>query len=279
MSRMSISRFKLLVVDIDGTLINKAGSISKTDIEALTRVTRAGIRVSLSTGRVSRACLGILDSLSLDGYHVFSDGAVVAEPRSGEEVYIEAIPQGIVKEIIDFVREGRMRIDLFSPDHYFVECEDWVTDIRQNFFSLDPTVVNFDHVWEQERITKATLVVRSLEEKSRAGLFLKHFNEHLNFSWTRTPAYPDVDFINVIGLEVSKGKALEELAAFLKISLSDVAAIGDGANDISLLSSAGLGIAMDNGPEDLKSVARYVVPDVEHNGVAVAVEKYVLQGE
>ena len=72
----------LLVVDIDGTLINRAGAISTTDRQALTRVTEAGIQVSLSTGRVSQACQTVLELLSLDGYHVFSDGALVADSQS-----------------------------------------------------------------------------------------------------------------------------------------------------------------------------------------------------
>jgi Cof subfamily protein (haloacid dehalogenase superfamily) len=248
----------LLVVDIDGTLINQSGAISEADRQALVRVAGAGIRVSLSTGRVSQACRSVLELLSLDGYHVFADGALVADPRSDREVYVETITRELVKEMVDFVHEHGMRIDFYSSRRFFVEKEDWATDIRR------------------KRIIKGTLVVRSPEEKAQADSFYRYFNDRLNFSWTMTPAYPDVDFINVISREVSKGRALEELASFLGIELSGVIAIGDGDNDISLLSAAGTGIAMGNSPDRLKAVADHIVPDVEHSGVAVAVEKYVL---
>ena len=69
---------------------------------------------------------------------------------------------------------------------------------------------------------------------------------------------------------------METLAAFLEVPLSEVIAIGDGTNDISLLSKVGLSIAMDNASEEVKAVTDYVTLDVEHNGVATAIEKFLL---
>jgi hypothetical protein len=263
-------------VDIDGTLINRTGAISAADRQALVRVTESGIQVSLSTGRVSQACQTVLELLSLDGYHVFSDGALVADPQRDREVYVESIPRELVKEIVGFIHEHEMRIDLYSSRYFFVEKEDWVTAIRRKFFGLEPTITDLNKVWQNERIIKGTLVVHSPAEKARAARFRDYFKDRLNFSWTMTPAYPDIDFINVISRKVSKGKALDELASFLGVALSEVIAIGNGDNDVSLLSTAGLGIAMGNSPDELKAVADHIVPDVEHSGVVVAVEKYVL---
>ena len=271
-----MNRFRLLVVDIDGTLINRAGDISAADRQALARAIEKGIGVSLSTGRVGQACRKVIELLSLDGYHVFADGALVADPQSDREIYVEPIPRGLVKEMVEFVHGHEMRIDFYSSRQFFVEKEDWATDIRRKFSGLEPTLTDLSNIWQSERIIKGTLVVRSPKEKAQADRFYRHFNDHLNFSWTTTPAYPDVDFINVISQEVSKGRALEELASFLGIELFEVVAIGNGDNDISLLSTAGLGIAMGNSPDGLKAVADHVVPDVEHSGVAVAVEKFVL---
>lgn len=269
-------RPSLLVVDIDGTLINQAGAISDADRQALASAAQAGVRVSLSTGRVSQACREVLELLSLDGYHMFADGALVSDPKSDEEVYVEPVPPELVKEMVEFTRAHQMRIDMYSSTRFLAECEDWVTDIRRSFFGLDLNIVDFGQVWQNEQIIKGTLVVRSSEEKAQADRFYRHFENRLNFSWTMTPAYPDVDFINIISREVSKGKALEELASFLGIPLSRVVAIGNGANDVSLLSTAGLGIAVGNAHDELKAVADHIVPDVDHSGVAVAVEKFVL---
>ena len=274
--RLIKNPYKLLVVDIDGTLIDKNGAISAEDKDALARAGDSGIQVSLSTGRVVQACLRIISQLSLDGYHMFFDGALVSNPEKGEEVYVKPIGEELVRQIVDFVHLNEINLDLYSATHYFVERETWSTDIRRQFFGIEPTVIDFTNLWQKERIIKGTLVVLSAEERAKADNFRRQFKSSLHFSGTRTPAYPEVDFINVVAPDVSKGKALEALASFLEIPLTEVIAIGDGANDISLLSSAGLAVAMDNAPDELKAVADYVTLDVEHNGVAAAINKFLL---
>ncbi|MFC2052197.1 Cof-type HAD-IIB family hydrolase [Chloroflexota bacterium] len=269
--------YKLLVVDIDGTLLNKDGAISTEDKKALSRASDSGIQVSLSTGRVTQACSKILKQLSLDGYHMFFDGALVSNPETSEEVYCQPIGEELVRQIVEFAHLKEINVDLYSATRYFIERETWTTDIRRNFFNLQPTVVDLTDIWHQERIIKGTLVVFSAEEKAKADSFRSHFDNRLSFSLTNTPAYPGIDFINVVDSEVSKGKAMEALASFLGISVTEVMAIGDGANDVSLLSKAGLAIAMGNASDELKAVADYVTLDVDHNGVAAAIERFILQ--
>jgi len=263
-------------VDIDGTLLNKHGAISAEDKNALARVKDSGIQVSLSTGRVLQASLGVINQLSLDGYHIFFDGALVSNPGKGEEIYVEPISEELGRQIVEFIYGNEISLDLYSTTSFFVERETWATDIRRQFFNLEPTIVDFTQLWAKERIIKGTLVVRSPEEKAKADSFRRHFEGSLSSSRTKTPAYPEVDFINVVTHEVSKGKALETLASHLGIALTEVIAIGDGANDVSLLSKTGLAIAMDNATDELKAVADYVTLDVDHSGVAVAIEKFLL---
>lgn len=268
--------YKLLVVDIDGTLLDKGGNISAENEKALARARDLGIRVALSTGRVTQACLKFLNQLSLDGYHIFFDGALVSNPGDGEEVYLQPISEATIRQIAESDYSGEVNLDLYSATHYFVERETWVSDIRRQFFGLEPTVADFSQLWQKERIIKGTLVVSSAEEKAEADGFRLHFKSRLSFSVTGTPAYPGVDFINILAPGVSKGKALEALASHLGIPLTEVMAIGDGANDVSLLSKAGLAVVMDNATSEVKVVADYVTLDVDHDGVAAAIERFLL---
>ena len=268
--------YKLLVADIDGTLLGRNGTISTEDADALAKARQSGIQVALSTGRVTQACLAILEQLALNGYHIFSDGALVTNPKTGQEVYAEPIGRDLVRQIVDFAHREEIIFDLYSATHFFVERETWASDIRRQFFGLQPTVIDFTDLWQKERIIKGTLVVRSPEEKAKASSFYRHFKDSLNLSWTKTPAYPEVDFINVIAPGVTKGKALEALAAFLEISLNEVIAIGDGVNDVPVLSRAGLAIAMGNAPDELKTVADYITLDVDHSGVAEAINRFLV---
>lgn len=268
--------YKLLVADIDGTLLGKSGAISPEDRNAVARARQSGIKVSLSTGRVTQACLGVLEQLALDGYHVFSDGALVANPRTGREVYAEPIGKDLVRQIVNFAHQEKIIFDLYTSTHFYVERETWASDIRRRFFGVQPTVTDFTDLWRKERVIKGTLVVRSAGEKAKASSFYRHFKGSLNLSWTKTPAYPEVDFINVIAPGVTKGKALEALVGFLGIPLAEVIAIGDGANDAPVLSRAGLAVAMGNAPDELKAIADFATLDVEHSGVAAAIDKFLL---
>ena len=266
--------YRLLVVDIDGTLLGSEGGISDEDKEALAAAQQAGVGVCLSTGRAIQGCRWIVDELSLDGYHIFFDGALVSGPR--KELYVEPLDSGVVKEVVKFVRKHDIYFEFYSTKDYFVEWENWATEIHRNYFKLEPMVVDFKGLVGGEKFIKGGLITRDAEEAAKAKSFRNRFDRSLRFSAARSPAYPGVEFINVLAPDVSKGKALTALAAHLKVSLSEVMAIGDGTNDISLLSIAGLAVAMGNAPDEVKAVAHRVTKDVGSSGVAAAVKKFLL---
>jgi len=262
-----------LVVDIDGTLVNGRGEISAEDMEALARVRDLGIQISLSTGRGLPASLSIINQLSPDGYHISFDGALVSNPRRGEEIYVQPIDQAMVKQLAEAARRYDVDLELFTVTGYFAERETWSTDAHRRFFGVLPTIMDFSELWEKERIIKGGLIATTPQELAKAKDFCQHFDGRLHFSWAKTPAFPEVDFINILAPGVSKGKALEALARHLGISLAEVIAVGDGTNDVSLLASAGLAIAMGNAPEQVKAVADHVTLDVDHSGLAIALDQ------
>jgi HAD superfamily hydrolase (TIGR01484 family) len=111
---------------------------------------------------------------------------------------------------------------------------------------------------------------------AKAREFYARFEGSLHVSLARSPAFPGVEFANVVAPDVSKGRALEALSLYLGISLSEVMAVGDGTNDLTLLSQAGLAVAMDNAPDEVKAVADHITLDVEQNGLAAAIERFLL---
>jgi Cof subfamily protein (haloacid dehalogenase superfamily) len=266
--------YRLLVVDIDGTLLGSKGGISAEDREALAAAQRAGVKVCLSTGRACQGCRWLVDELSLDGYHIFFDGALVSGPD--DELYVEPLDRGVVKEVVEFVREHNIYLELYSAMDYFVEWENWATEIHRSYFKLEPRVIDFSGLRGGEKLIKGGLITRDADEVEKAQSFRSRFDRSLRFSLARSPAYPGVEFINVLAPDVSKGKALTALASHLEVPLSEVMAIGDGTNDISLLSVAGLAVAMGNAPDEVKAVAHTVTEEVGRSGVAAAVKKFLL---
>jgi len=265
-----------LVVDIDGTLVNSSGDISVRDREAIARTRDSGISVSLSTGRGVQATLSIIKQLSLDSYHMYCDGALVSSPSTGQEIHVRPISQAVVRQMAEFTRQHEINLELFTVTHYFVERETWSTEAHRQFFGVYPTIVDFTELWAKERVIKGGLVTTTPRESARAEAFRRHFDSDLHFSWARTPVFPGVDFVNILSPGVSKGKALEALVSHLGVSLAEVIAIGDGTNDISLLASAGTSVAMGNAPDEVKAVADHVTLDVDHSGLAAAIDRFLL---
>ena len=106
------NRIKLLVLDIDGTLLNKQGTVSDEDKEALVRVLSFGIKVSLASGRSVTACLPRIAELGLSGFHTTFDGALVSDPKLHREVFAEPIPAAMVEQIIAYTHGNRIDIEL-----------------------------------------------------------------------------------------------------------------------------------------------------------------------
>jgi hypothetical protein len=267
---------KLVVIDIDGTLLIRADEISAANKAALAELKRRRIAVSLCSGRAIQAARTVLDQLDLDGFHIFFDGALVVNPHTLERVYIRTIGDGLVRRAVDFVHQQGIILDLFTATGYYAEHESWVTDLRRDYFKVTPTLIDFARLPKDESVIKGTLVVRSAAEKAGADRFRRNFGGELHLSLTKTPAYADVDFVNVIAAGVSKRTALDALVEHLGITLDEVMAIGDGPNDIPVLSAVGLAVAMGNAPPEVKASADCVTGDVDHNGVAEAIARFLL---
>jgi 5-amino-6-(5-phospho-D-ribitylamino)uracil phosphatase len=266
----------MLVLDIDGTLINKQGKISSADRLAVFQARKAGVILALCTGRSIAASLEVLKELELDGAHIFFDGTLVYDPQKEIEVYSQPIPIDLAAEMTHYAVNEKVPLDLFSKSKYFVMEESWRTELRREFFGIEAVVTDLRSIYHKERIIKGGIVVKTQKEIELAKTFAVRFADKLNLTWSVTPAFPGIQFINVVGKGTSKGQALKALCAYLKIPVERVCAIGDGANDISLVSTAGLGIAMKNSPPELISCAHYITADIEDSGVAKAVNTFVL---
>jgi len=266
---------QLIVSDIDGTLIGADGVISENNVRALRRAAERGVRVALCTGRVMTSAMRFIERLGLNGYHIFSDGALVRNPETRHDLYLADLPPALLGEMTRYARRHDLFLEFFTPTEYFVERQSEYLAMRR-FFGIEYRMTDFDALPDGARIIKGGLISEPATA-ARAEAFLTHFEGRLDYTYAATPAFPRARFYNLVAPGVSKGRALRELAAYLEIPLARTLAIGDANNDISLLETAGLAVAMGNAADPVKRAADHVTADVDHDGVAAAVEKFVLQ--
>ena len=275
-----LNKYKLLVSDIDGTITDGNGVISAADLDALRDIRQAGITLSLSTGRAARGCHKVLKRFPSEGFHIFFDGALVCNADQTEVIYAKPIEKDLLLEVCGLAQLYRLTLELFSKTDFFVEHESPLAKGHSELLGFEYTLADFNALCAngaQETIIMGCLVMPVADEKKFKSLFSEFGDANrLKFSWSMNPARPDIYLVNVIKDDVSKGNALIALCAHLGFSLEEIVAIGDGSNDISLLETAGLAIAMQNAPPELKAVADYVTADIAHNGFAQAVRKFLL---
>ena len=266
----------MLVLDIDGTLINKANAISEVDQSALRSAALTGVKVALCTGRVFETAQIILRQLKLEGFHIFFDGALVCNHLGTEELYCRPVPPEIARKASELALGRNIMLDFYSLHNFYVMRKSWRSDIRKDYFGIEAQVADFKTLWQYERLIKGTLIYSDYEDEKATRSYLNLLQDSLSFSWSTIPAYPGYHFVNMIDKGVSKGKALEVLAEHYQVNLNEVMAVGDGSNDIPLLSTAGIAVAMQNAPETLKLEADFITADVEHHGVAQAIHQFIL---
>jgi Cof subfamily protein (haloacid dehalogenase superfamily) len=268
-------KYKLVVVDVDGTLVDKDGKIAHVDAKSITKAQSAGVQVSLSTGRVIRACRNIIEELSLTGYHIFYDGAVISDPIKEDVIYTKTIDENVIRRAVEFARANKIYLELYTTEKFYAERTNWSDVVHRNYFGVDPVIEDLDKICECHKIVKAELISRSKEEDEQVSMFKKEFDDVLRFSPAHSPAHPNIEFMNIVDPGVSKGAALQFLIEYLRLSNDEVLAIGDGLNDIPLFRVAGTKVAMGNAYDELKVLADDITLDVGNGGVAAAIEKYL----
>jgi Cof subfamily protein (haloacid dehalogenase superfamily) len=272
---MYTNNYKLLVLDVDGTLIGHGVYPSARVAETISKAKEKGVVVALGTGRASEACYHLLRKLCLDKLHIFFDGAVVVDWPSNDIIFLQALPPRVGKRLIELSREYDLFLEIYAHDFYFIERDGYLAERQREKLQITPLVTDLMNLIGRIKIVKGQLLAVDAEEKQRASLVSQEMEDLCKMSWSFDPSNRTY-FINAVSRTVSKGDTLRNVADYLGIGLDQVIAIGDSFNDLPVFEVAGLSIAMGNAPDALKQLADWVAPPVEKDGVAIAIEKFIL---
>ena len=265
-------QYRLLSVDLDGTLLTTDKRLTPRTISAVQQCAQAGVAVVICTARPPRSTRPFYDELRLDTELVAYNGAMVTHPPADAVVSHRAMPSALARELLRTV----LAID-DEAVITFEKADQWYTDPRGAQIITDTAAAGFRpdvvcDLWEcvESPVTKM-LVSKSPETLRQIESALAD-RLPTQVSVTKTDDY----LLQIAVAGVSKSAALEEILRRRGLTRSDLAAMGDAPNDVDMLQFAALGIAVDNAPAEVKAAAQKVAPSNDRDGVAVAIERYVL---
>lgn len=267
--------YKLLVLDVDGTLIGHGAYPSPRVTEAVKAAKDKGVTVALGTGRASEACYHLLRHLELEGLHIFFDGAAVVEWPSRDIVLLQALPPRATAHVIELSRQYDLFLEIYAHDFYFIEKEGELAEHQRRKLQLNPLVTDLMSLVNRVKVVKGQLLAADLEQKRRADFVSQEMQSFCKIAWSLDPSN-GIYFGNAVARSASKASALRDMADYLGFDLSQTLAIGDSYNDLEIFKVAGAKVAMGHGPDSLKEIADWIAPSVDDDGVAAAIEKFIL---
>jgi Cof subfamily protein (haloacid dehalogenase superfamily) len=261
----------LLAVDLDGTLVEPRKPVRQAVIDAVNRAQAAGVRATIVTGRMYVGAKPFADALSLDGPIVLYQGAVLADARTGRFEREVSLPNAVALRIYAAAKEHGLHVQFYRDDKFYVENDNAYARLYARTSGTLPVVVaSLPEEFAGRDSTKVNVVTDP--DKTPEVLALMERVCGPDAYVTRS----NPEFVEMLNPAVDKGVALRLVAEGFGIPMDRVMAIGDSYNDLPLLRAAGFAVAMGSAPDELKMEADAVVGDVEHDGVAEAIERFVL---
>jgi Cof subfamily protein (haloacid dehalogenase superfamily) len=275
-------QYKILALDVDGTLLDSTGNLRHSTREAVHAARGRGLKVVLCTGRRYRTTRPILDELGLAGPVVLHNGVVVKDAETGNTVSHRYLPASIYREVharvsaagpplvyVD-VPQGEFDIVTEAPDRAhpfqreYLADNETVTRWADSLEAPPPfSIIMLSCMADEGRLRPLQAAVKAaLGERVRTNFLVnKNYRGHI---------------LEFVAAASGKWAALHQVAKAHGIEKEQIVAIGDDTNDAEMIASAGLGLAMGNAVEAVQAVADHVLPSNDEDGVARAIESFLL---
>lgn len=266
--------YKLVALDMDGTLLDGEKKITERTFKAIKEAREKGVKIVLSTGRPIEGVERFLEKLELNSdedYVITYNGSLVQAVKSKKAICDKALTGKDLKEIYRLSQELNVNIHAFVRERGLVTPKpSKYTDVEAEINKIDYTIVDFHEIDDNEIVVKIMLI----DEEEILDKAIAKLPKELYEKYHCAKSMPF--FFEILNRDANKGVALELLAHHLDIQRSELIAMGDEANDIEMVKYAGMGIAMENATEKVKEVAKYITAKNTEDGVAKAIEKFIL---
>ncbi|MBZ9622010.1 Cof-type HAD-IIB family hydrolase [Clostridium sp. FP2] len=266
--------YKLLAIDMDGTLLNSNKVISKGNKAAIKKAIEKGVKVVITSGRGLNGLDKFLDEVHLRGeneYLIANNGGTIYRTSDFECINYKGLKGRDLVKAHALSMEFGLNMIAYTHEGSIASEENEFTRFETEYVGTPVKILNFNRdVNDEDEITKILFSqTEELLEKKMLELPKEFYSEY-----NVVKTMPIV--LEVMDKDCNKGYGVKVLGDMLGIKKEEIICIGDEANDIEMITYAGLGIAMGNAIEELKDVAEYVTLDNDNDGVAKAIERFIL---
>ncbi len=277
--------YRLLALDIDGTLLDRAGTLRPRTLEAVARAAEAGIQPVLCTGRRYRRALPIAQALGVKAPLVCNSGALVKAAEGHQTLWRADLDHRLVTDLLTLfsaLDEVAVSFTDRSPDgaDFVVAHHPTGRPLVDDYLGQNRTHAEVDPVWLTDPSRSgphyhicaigerdAMLALRNAVEARFGGRVTTFVQRSSRYQGT---------MCEVLRHDATKWTALLHLAALWGIEPDEIVAVGDDMNDVPMLVGAGLGVAMGHAPDEVRAVADVVTLDEENDGLAQFIEDQLL---
>lgn len=285
--------YKIIAIDLDGTLLNSRGEVSLENRNAVKAATEQGIEVVLASGRVSDSVLNIAKEIGADKYFICGNGSMIYDIQKNEIIYENSIDKNKILKLIQMCDENSIYYSIYTEEAvisksinynvavYNYENTKKIND-KKTRINIVEDVYKYVENSNEDKYLKMTIcdnskiifnsIIRKLKNITGIDILeVSHMSRKHIKSGTE-----DVElnyyYTEVTNRNVDKWYALVELSKMKNISIEEIMAIGDNTNDLLMIKNSGKGVAMENGNPIVKEIADYITKGNNESGVAVAIE-------
>ena len=270
-------KYKMIVLDLDGTLTNNKKEITPRTKQALMQAQAAGVHVVLASGRPTYGIVPLAEELKLKdngGYILAFNGGKIIDCTNNEVLFEQKLDEQLVPILFQEAQKAGMEILTYQGEGIAATNKDDEYVQHEAFINKMP-VMQYDDFLNQlvYPINKCLIVGDPTPLHELEIRLAKELEGKMD-------VYRSADFfLECVPLGIDKARSLDRLISSLSISREEVIACGDGYNDLSMIRFARLGVAMANAAKDIQSEADFVTLSNEEDGVAHVIERFILSQE
>lgn len=264
--------YRLLVADIDGTIVTGQREITPGVLAAVRAAQAQGVRVLLATGRIWMSAEQYVRAVGADPPVILYNGGLVYDFSTGGEwrrVFLDYAHARAVLEILRGFPEVQPHV--YAGDRVYTGTANEITERYRRKDSLHVQEVG-DLVEFLPRDAMKILIIGARPHLERVAAAVRVHPMPIN------TVFSEETYFEILPAGSSKGEALRVVARRLEIPLAQVIAVGDNWNDLEMIQTAGLGVAMGNAPEAVRQAAGYVAPTNDEEGVRNVIERFITHG-